>query len=138
MSTRRRFHQALLAVVLAASQSAIARLSATPLKCASAAGIPTEAEITYIPSQKIYTMNVSFIGKRPPNKEVERVVRDCVAAAVKRDGTKDILGTPWLRKRAGANPDDDDNMDVWGGLRYLSYRASDKSIAVREMVLKKK
>ena len=72
------------------------------------------------------------------DKEIDRVLRDCVSVAVKRDGTKDILGSPWFRKRAADNEDDDDLLHPYGGLRYLSYEAASESIGIRELKLKKK
>ena len=54
-----------LALLLAATQPSFAQRAATRLTCASAAGIKTEAEVKYIPSQGIYTVDVTFIVKRP-------------------------------------------------------------------------
>ena len=61
-----------------------------------------------------------------------------MSVAVKRDGTKDILGSPWLRKRASDNPNDDDLLHPYGGLRFLSYEATSKTIGVRDLKLTKK
>jgi hypothetical protein len=108
----------------------------TPLACTSASGIHTQAEIELVASEKIYNVNVNFIGKRPSNKEIDRVLRDCVSAAIKLDGTKDILGSPWLRKSAKDNPRDDELLQPYPGLKYLSYEASSKSISVRELKIK--
>ena len=112
--------------------------TATRLDCASAAGVKTEAEVEPVPSQGIYAVNVTFFVKRPSNKEINRVLRDCVSAAVKLDGTKDILGSPWFRKRATDSHYDDELMNPYGGLRYLSYEATSKGIDVRDLKLKKK
>src|SRR5947207_15355079 len=87
--------------LVASLQTASAAKNAMKLNCATAVGITTEAEVAPVPGQGIYVMDVTFIGKTPPNKEIDRILRDCLAAAVKRDGTKDILGSAWLRKRVG-------------------------------------
>ena len=134
------YSTALLSLTLLCSMAspAAAKPGTTPLSCASASGIKTEAEVALVPSQNVYTVNVTFLTKRPSDKEVDRVLRNCVTVAVKRDGTKDILGSPWLRKRAGDNPNDDDLLHPYGGLRYLSYDATSKEIGIRELKLKKK
>ena len=119
-------------------QESFAKPSTVRLTCASATGIKTEAELQFDPSQKVSIVNVTFIAKRPSDKEIDRVVRDCVAAAVKRDASKDILGSPWFRKRPTDNQDDDDLLHPYGGLRFLSYEAVSKGIGVREMKLQKK
>jgi hypothetical protein len=126
------------AVLLGAAQLSFAGPGATPLTCAAAPGIKTESKIQFVPSQGIYTVDVTFIGKRPSDKEIDRILRDCVAVAAKRDGTKDILGSPWFRKRVGDNPNNDDLLHPYEGLRYLSYEAASKNIGVRELKLKKK
>jgi len=120
------------------NHSAFAKQTAVRLTCASAAGIKTEAEVATVAGQNIYTVNVTFISKRPSDKEIDRVLRNCVAVAAKRDGTKDILGSPWFRKRPSDDPYDDILLNPYGGLRYLSYEAATKGIGVRELKLKKK
>lgn len=126
----------LLASLLVISQPSLAKARATSLTCASAAGIKTEVEL--LPNLDIYVVNVNFIGKHPSNKEVDRVLRDCLSVAVKRDGTKDILGSPWFRKRVGDDPNDDELLHTYGHFRYLSYEAASKNIGIRELKLKKK
>lgn len=138
MATSGQIAPLFLALFFAATQPSFAQRGATRLTCASASGIKTEAQVEYIPSQSIYTVDVTFIVKRPPDKEVDRVLRDCVSVAVKRDGTKDILGSPWLRKRASDNPNNDDLLHPYGALRFLSYEATSKTIGVRDLKLTKK
>ena len=138
MPTHRSLALWFFTLLLAAAQPSFAKPSASRLACASATGIKTEAEVESVPSQGIYTVNVTFIAKRPSDKEVDRVLRDCISVAVKRDGTKDILGSPWFRNRATDKPNDDDLLHPYGGLRYLSYEAASKSIGIRELKLKKK
>src|ERR1700733_10976925 len=112
-----------IGVVGAQSVAAQAANNAVRLNCATAHSIRTEAEVEAVPSQGIYTVNVTFIGQAPPSKEVDRILRDCVAVAVKRDGSRDIPGSAWLRKRPPDNPNDDDLLHPYGGLRFLSYTA---------------
>lgn len=121
-------------ILFVCSQAAMAER----ITCASANGIKTEAEFKPVAKQGVNTLDVTFIGKRPTNKEADRVLRDCLAVAIKRDSSKDILASPWFRKRAKDNPADDILMHLYGGLRYLSYEISTKDIGVRELKLKKK
>ena len=126
------------AFLLCTSLPSYAKPSATRLTCASASDIKTEAEVESGPGQGIYNVHVTFIGKRPPDNEVDRVLRACLSVAAKRDGSKDILGSPWFRKRAGDSPNYDTLLHPYGGLRYLSYEAASKTIGIRELKLKKK
>jgi hypothetical protein len=117
---------------------AVAKTPAQKLECAKAAGVTTIAEVVPAPSQNAYTVNVTFVGKRPSNFEIDKVLRDCIKAAARRDGTKDIVGSPWLRKRAKSNPLDDDLLKPYGDLKFLGYVAATKSIDIREPQLKLK
>ncbi len=138
MRRGRQFFVTCLTLASVAGLPVSAKPSPSPLSCASAAGVKTLAEVEFIPSQDVYSVNVTFIGKRPPSKEIDRVLRDCVLAASKRDGSKDMLGSPWFRKRASDNPNEDELLHPYGGLNYLSYEASSRSIGIRELKLKKK
>ena len=82
-------------------------------------------------------LNVAFIGKQPPNPEIDRMLRACVAAAASVDPSRDILATAWLRKSAADDPLDDEKIDNYGVLSFLSYQASTKTIDVREISFKK-
>lgn len=121
------------AVLLGANQALFASPGTTRLKCASVPGIKTEAEVEFVSSQRSYLVSVTFIAKVPSSKDVDRVLRNCVAAAVKRDGTKEILGTPWFRKHVSDNPDDDGLLQPYGDLKYLVYDAASKKIVIREL-----
>lgn len=116
--------------------TASAKQPAKKLTCTTAQGIKTEAELSTASGQNTNIVNVAFVGRRPGAKEIDRILRDCVRAAAKIDGTKDILGTAWLRKKAGDDPLDDEIIDNYGVLSYLSYQASTKTIEVRQMKLK--
>lgn len=123
----------LLAVV---AVSANAKTPAVVLTCASAAGVATVAEMDVKPvAGSVYTLNVTFIGKRPPNAEIDRVLRDCLAAAVKRDGTKDIMAAAWRRKGTMDNPYDDELTSPYGDAsKNLIYRAKAGAIKLETLM----
>lgn len=132
----------LLAAVLVAvasflSASGFAKDS-TALTCGKISGTRTEAEFKSVPSQGIYMLNVSFIVKRPAVKDIDHALRECLALAVKQDGSKDILVTPWFRKSEKDNPNDDAMLNPYGSLTNLIYEASTKSIKIHKLELKKK
>ena len=138
-----RLNMARLAVTISLwinADNLYARSSGIALNCGKLSGFQTEVEMKKLPSQGIYTVDVTYIVKRPPDKDVERALRECLAVAAKRDGTMDILGSAWLRKRVGAHPNDDDKLDPHKGpgLKYISYHASSKTISVRELTLKRR
>lgn len=79
-----------------------------------------------------YIVNVVFVGKSPPAREIDRILRDCVAAAVRRDGTRDILASPWLRKKAGDRHSSDELLHPYDGMQYLAYDARSRTTAIRD------
>jgi hypothetical protein len=119
-----------LTVAALAAHPAMGAESATKLKCASAQGIKTEVERELVPGNT-YNVNVVFVGKAPPAQEIDRILRDCLAAAARQDGSKDILGSPWLRKKAGDRHNNDELLHPYDGLQYLGYEARSGAIAIR-------
>ena len=91
-----------------------------------------------VSDDNIYTVQLTYVAAKPSNQEIEKALRSCLAVAAKADGTKDILATAWIRKRSSDKPNDDDMLNPFGGMKYISYKAADKSIAVRELKLQKK
>lgn len=69
---------------------------------------------------------------------IDKTLRECLAVAIKLDDKKDILASPWFRPIQGANPNDDENLNPYGILKYISYTASSKSVGVHSIELKKK
>jgi hypothetical protein len=82
-------------VVLAAA-FAILSTSAAATETSSLVCAPpgSEVDFNFIPSQEVYTLDVTFPGQ-PPAAAVDKVLRDCLAAAVRKDSTSDIVVTPW-------------------------------------------
>ena len=124
-----RFRIALTVAALAA-HPAIGAESPAKLKCTSAPGIKTEVEVELVPGNT-YNVNVIFVGKTPSTQEIDRVLRDCLAAAARQDGSKDILGSPWLRRKAGDRHSNDELLHPYGGQQYLGYEARTRTIAIR-------
>jgi len=91
-----------------------------------------------VPGQGIFTLNVSYIARAPSNRQVDLDLRDCMASAIRRDGSKDILANAWLRKRAGADPNDDDMLNPYGILTNLIYESRTKTMQVKKMTLQRK
>lgn len=108
------------------------------LDCGKTSGIKSEAEWKPVPSQNIYQVDLTFIGRKPPNPEIDKLLRECAALVIKRDPSKDILVSAWLRKRLGDNWRDDELLHPWGGLKFMSYEARSKTVAVRDLKLQKK
>jgi hypothetical protein len=129
-------------ILLIISISAFAKTPTMKLDCAKIPNYKTEAERQYLSKASgggdIYNINVTFINKRPDDKLLDKTLRECLAVAIKLDGKKDILASPWFRPIQGANPNDDENLNPYGILEYISYTASTKSIGVHSIELKKK
>ena len=122
---------------LAASQPSSAPQSASASGCAGSSEYRTEVDLVMGKGGATNILNVAFIGKQPPNPEIDRMLRACVAAAASVDPSRDILATAWLRKSAADDPHDDEKIDNYGVLSFLSYQASTKTIDVREISFKK-
>jgi hypothetical protein len=129
-------------LLLAVSMSAIAKPPTMKLDCAKVPKYKTEAERQYLSAASgggdIYAINVTFITKRPDDKLADKTLRECISASLKLDSKKDILATAWFRPIAGTDPNDDEIMNPYGSLKFISYKASDKSVSVRSTQFKGK
>ena len=105
--------------------------------CAGSSEYRTEVDLAMGKGAATNILNVSFIGKQPPNPEIDHMLRACVGAAASVDPSHDILATAWFRKSAGDDPLEDEKIDNYGVLSFLSYQASTKTIDVREISFNK-
>ena len=112
------------------------------LKCGKLPNYKIESERQYLSKASgggdIYTINVTFISNKPHNKKIDRILRECLDEAIKLDATKDITATPWIRPKAGSNPNDDDMLNIYGSMKYIAYKALDKTVSVHAISLQKK
>lgn len=131
-----------IAMLFMATSVMAAKPPTMKLGCVKAANHKTEAERQYLSKASgggdIYNLNITFINKRPDDKLIDKTLRECLAVAIKLDDKKDILATAWFRPVQGANPNDDENLNPYGVLKYISYTAKTKSIDVHAIDLKKK
>jgi hypothetical protein len=125
-------------LAVAASSPALAKKPPTnPLRCGKVPNVESEAERQYLDKASgggdIYSIFLTYIGKKPTNKQLDAALRDCLAVAIKIDGSKDILATAWYRPKRGANPYDDDQLNPYGAIQFISYTASTKTIGVHSL-----
>jgi hypothetical protein len=111
---------------------------AEKLDCGPLPNPKPDVEWKQVPSQNIYSLDVTFIGKAPSTAQVDKILRQCAAAAAKRGPSKEFLVSGWLRKRPHDNPNDDDLLHPYGSLKYLSYDPKSKSVGVHDMKLEKR
>jgi len=123
----------LLCLLFIAMGNASAGPPTRMLVCATSKGAKSEAEFSLAKGRAPGIVNVAFIGRQPNKAEIDRILRDCIKVASKIDSSHDILGTAWFRKRASDDPSDDEIINNYGPLRYLSYEAKSKSIEARDM-----
>lgn len=121
----------LMAALFAANAAAASE--AVRLECGAIKGFKSEAEMKPTTNPRINTVDLTFIGKKPSNKQMDKALRACAATAIKRDATRDILVSAWFRKRAGAPAKNDTPLHPHGSMKYLSYEASSKTVAVRKI-----
>jgi len=120
---------AALVLPLTATAAKTAAPSA-PIECGKTPGFQVEAEIT---NRDISALYVTFIGKKPTNKQAEKALRECLDVVIKRDASRDILTTAWFRKRVAASKYGDDQIDPFGPRTYLSYTAATEKIEVTKL-----
>lgn len=120
-----------------ASQPSSEPQSASASGCVGSSEYRTEVDLVMGKKDATNVLNVAFVGKQPPNPEIDRILRACVSAAASVDPSRDILATAWFRKSDRDNPLDDEKIDNYGVLGFLSYQASTKTIDVREISFNK-
>ena len=105
-----------------------------PVKLACAKNVPSfrDAEMLFDVAGA-HSVIVTFVAKRPSTADIDRALRDCLAQAIRVDGSKDIVTAPLFRAREGANPDNDEDLRPYGILSNLVYIASNKSITVHKL-----
>lgn len=118
-----------------AATAAKSNLPPTPLDCGKTPGFQVEAEAIDRDVTEVY---VTFIGRKPTRNQAENALRECLAVAVKRDASRDILPTAWYRKRAAASKYGDDQIKPFGARKFLAYSASTRLSAVNELAKKGK
>lgn len=135
--------KALLGIVLVVmATSAFAKPPTMKINCAKVPNYKTESERQYLSGASgggdIYNLNITFINKRPDSKLIDKTLRECLSVAIKLDDKKDILASAWFRPVQGSNPNDDEKLNSYGFMKYISYTASTKSIGVHSIELGKK
>lgn len=100
-------------------------------------GIKTDAEMK--DGHGCWSLQVTFYGKRPSNAAADKACRAYLAEAIKKFNDQDVLVTAWLRKRAGDDPDADEQIHPYPGTsqsggvvlpKSLIYRAKSKAVVV--------
>lgn len=123
------------AIIFAMFTSAYAKPPSIPLQCGKLNGALT-AERQFLSAASgggdIYNVMVTFAGKKPSNAKAEAALRECIAEAVKKDGSKDVLATAWFRGKLSASESDDEMLHPFGPIKFISYTASTKKVVIRE------
>ena len=127
----KRYLLLVLASVILCSMQVSAKPVVKALDCGKQnAGTGASAEMALAGS--IYTVSVTFFGQEPSKSEMDRILRDCIAAAVKIDSKKDILATPWFRANLKDNPRKDKMLSPYGLMSAIVFESSGQRIVVRE------
>ena len=123
---------AAVAVTAALCAPALSDERTVKLYCArDVAGIP-DSEMT-LSLHGPHFVRVTFVGVRPSNGQTDRALRDCLQTAIKLDGSRDILATPWYRNVEPSHSNEPELLQPYGSLRQLIYRASSKTVALRKV-----
>ena len=108
--------------------------------CHHVPGFTSELAIKFPSDRSVAMLDIAYIGKAPPAAAVAKALRQCLAQASALDPSMDMLGTPWLRASAKSKPANDAKIDAFGPMKFISYRANTRKIAVEDLLanLKKK
>jgi hypothetical protein len=127
----KRYLLLVLATLIFCSMQVSAKPVVKTLDCGKQ-GVGTAAKAEMALAGSIYTVSVTFFGQEPSKSEMDRVLRECVAAAAKIDSKKDILATPWLRANVKDNPLKDKMLSPYGAMSAIAFEASGQKVVVRE------
>ena len=120
-----------LATLILCSLQVSAKPVVKMLDCGKqSAGTAARAEMALAGS--IYTVSVTFFGQEPSKSEMDRILRECIAAAAKIDSKKDILATPWLRANVNDNPVKDRMLSPYGLTSAIVFESSSQKVVVHE------
>ena len=118
-----------LAILILCSTQVSAKPVVKTLDCGKQiVGTAARAEMALAGS--IYTVSVTFFGQEPSKSEMDRILRECIAAAAKIDSKKDILATPWLRANVNDNPVKDRMLSPYGLMSAIVFQASGQKVVV--------
>ena len=127
----KRYPLIVLATLILCSMQVSAKPVVRTLDCGKlGAGTAARAEMALAGS--IYTVSVTFFGQEPSKSEMDRVLRECVAAAGKIDSKKDIIATPWLRANVKDNPRKDRMLSPYGVMSAIVFESSSQNVVVHE------
>src|SRR6266478_5179163 len=120
-----------LATLILCSLQVSAKPVVKTLDCGKqSAGTARRAEMALAGS--IYTVSVTFFGQEPSKSEMDRILRECIAAAAKIDSKKDILATPWLRANVKDKPANDKLLSPYGAMSALIFESSSRNVVLHE------
>ena len=119
-----------LATLILCSLQVSAKPVVKMLDCGKqSAGTAARAEMALAGS--IYTVSVTFFGQEPSKSEMDRILRECIAAAATIDSKKDILATPF-RANVNDNPVKDRMLSPYGLTSAIVFESSSQKVVVHE------
>jgi hypothetical protein len=127
----KRYLLLVLAALILCSMQVSAKPVVKTLDCGKQ-GTGTAAKAEMARAGSIYTVSVTFFGQEPSKSEMDRILRECLAAAAKIDSKDDILATPWLRANAKDNPLKDKMLSPYGAVSAIVFESSSQNVVVHE------
>lgn len=85
----------------------------------------------YMPHEKLYVVNVYFVGPRPEPAIIDRVLRECTALAAAHDGRFNIHADAYLLPSADASMDEGQDLYPYGRDHFLCFDAGLRQIGLR-------
>jgi hypothetical protein len=127
----KRYLLLVLAALILCSMQVSAKPVVKTLDCGKQ-GTGTAAKAEMARAGSIYAVSVTFFGQEPSKSEMDRILRECLAAVAKIDSKKDILATPWLRANAKDNPLKDKMLSPYGAMSAIVFESSSQNVVVHE------
>lgn len=92
-----------------------------------------QTRLYHSPHQSLYGLNVIFIGQRPANKEVDRVLRECTALAAAHDASFDIFADAEFLPSASTDLNAAQPLNIYGRSHYLCFDCKTGVIGLRHI-----
>ncbi len=85
------------------------------------------------PHQSLYGLHVTFVGRRPANREIDRVLRECTALAAAHDARFNIHADASFLPSAATDPAAGQTLDIYGRSHFLCFDCKTGAIGLRRI-----
>lgn len=92
-----------------------------------------QTRLHHSPRQRLYGLHVTFVGRRPTNVEIDRVLRECTALAAAHDARFDIFADAEFLPSASTDPNASQTLNIYGRSHFLCFDCKTGVIGLRRI-----